>query len=148
VPSLGALNKAGDASVTSVSCASAGNCAAGWDYADHHGSRDQGFVAVERNGRWGAAIEVPGLGALNKAGDAGVGSVSCVSAGNCAVGGDRGGSEAARQVHQQGFVAVQRDGRWARARKGRSPARPPPATQGAARPARGWRRREGRKEHS
>src|SRR5216683_2323264 len=43
-------------------------------------------------GSWGRAIEVPGLGALDKggypgAGGAGVVSVSCGSAGNCAAGG-------------------------------------------------------------
>ncbi len=89
MPGLGALNKGGDAEVVSVSCASAGNCAAGGYYS---GSRNgyqpaQGFVAVERNGVWGRAIEVPGLGALNKGGDAKVSSVSCGSAGNCAAGG-------------------------------------------------------------
>ena len=69
VPGLGALNTGGYAEVNSVSCASAGNCAAGGDYTDRHGDQ-QGFVAVERNGVWGKAIEVPGLGALNKGGDA------------------------------------------------------------------------------
>ena len=86
VPGLGALNKRGAAEVTSVSCASAGNCAAGGHYADRHGNQ-QGFVASERNGRWGTAIEVPGLGALNPGGYADVVSVSCGSAGNCAAGG-------------------------------------------------------------
>ena len=111
VPGLAALNTGGDASVTSVSCASAGNCAAGGDYADHHGYRDQGFVAVERNGRWGNAIEVPGLAALDKDGYGGVGPVSCTSAGNCAVGGYytfHGGDQGA-------FVASERNGRWAKA---------------------------------
>ena len=58
VPRLGTLNKGGNAQVTSVSCASAGNCAGGGDY-NRRGL--QGFVAVERNGRWGTAVEVPGL---------------------------------------------------------------------------------------
>jgi hypothetical protein len=58
-----------------VSCVSPGNCAAGVDRV---------FVAVERNGRWGKAIQLPGLRAL---GDGGVSSVSCASAGRCAVGG-------------------------------------------------------------
>ena len=39
-------------------------------------------------GVWSRAIEVPGLGALSQGGDAGVSSVSCASAGNCAAGGD------------------------------------------------------------
>ena len=70
-----------------MSCGSASGCAAGGDYADGD-SHDQGFVAVERDGRWGTAIEVPGLGALNEGGNAAVSSVSCASAGNCTAGGD------------------------------------------------------------
>ena len=61
------------------------------------------FVASERNGRWGKAIQVPGSGALNAGGGAGVNSVSCPSAGNCAAGGlyvDSSG-------HDQGFVVSQ-----------------------------------------
>jgi len=89
-----------------VSCASAGNCAAGGYYADRRGNA-QGFVAVERDGRWGTAIEVPGLGALNKF-DAVVTSVSCAPAGTCAA----GGSYWDRRADQQGFVVSERDGRW------------------------------------
>ena len=108
VPGLGALNTGGYAEVGSVSCASAGSCAAGGSYTDRarHG-RSQGFVAVERNGRWGRAIEVPGLGALNTGGHAEVNSVSCAPAGSCAAGGDY-----ADRRGQQGFVAVERNGRW------------------------------------
>ena len=36
---------------------------------------------------WGRAVEVPGLGSLNKGGNAGVNSVSCASPGNCTAGG-------------------------------------------------------------
>src|SRR5258705_11880349 len=43
--------------------------------------------AAARVGSWRAAIEVPGTGALNKGGDAGVNSLSCGSAGKCAAGG-------------------------------------------------------------
>ncbi len=107
VPGLAALNKGGQAVVSSVSCASAGNCAAGGSYADSDGRR-QGFVAVETNGVWGQAVEVPGLAALNKGGNAGVGSVSCASAGNCAAGGSYLGGSG----HQQGFVVSQANGRW------------------------------------
>ena len=53
-------------------------------------------MADERNGRWGTAIEVPGLGALNTGGPAGVNSVSCASAGSCAAGGDYADSAAER----------------------------------------------------
>ena len=111
VPGLGALNKRGNAEVTSVSCGSAGNCAAGGSYWHRH-DHYQGFVADERNGVWGKAITVPGLGALNKGGNAEVSSVSCPPAGSCAAGGyyTDGG-------HSQGFVAVRRNGRWGKAIK-------------------------------
>src|SRR5260221_12070687 len=86
VPGTGALNKGGDAVVNSLSCGSAGNCAAVGHYTDGSGHR-QAFVASETNGTWHAAIEVPGTAALNKGGRADVLSVSCPSAGNCAAGG-------------------------------------------------------------
>jgi len=70
-------------------------------------------VAGERNGRWGKATEVPGLGALNTSRDAGVTSVSCGSVGGCAA----GGSYRDRHRHDQGFVAVERHGRWGTAIK-------------------------------
>jgi hypothetical protein len=110
VPGAGALNKGGDAFVRAVSCASAGNCAAGGGY--HDGSvREQALVVSERNGTWGKAIEVPGLGALNAGGDAVVSSVSCASAGKCAAGGfyvDGPG-------HAQAWVASETNGIWHRA---------------------------------
>ena len=109
VPGLGALNTGGAAYVTSVSCGSAGSCAAGGNYRDRHGL--QGFVAVERHGRWGRAIGVPGLAALNKGRFAELNSVSCGSAGSCAAGGDYRD----RHYSQQGFVAVERNGRWGKA---------------------------------
>src|SRR5215467_11534525 len=114
VPGLGALNAgAGSvegAYVDSVSCRSAGNCAAGGIYFDRH-RHAQGFVAVEANGRWGLAIEVPGLGALNTGGQAYVNSVSCGSAGYCAA----GGSYLDQHRHAQGFVVSETNGRWGRA---------------------------------
>ena len=109
MPGLAALSKRGvdAAAVNSVSCASAGNCAAGGTY--HVGSGGwQGFVAPERNGRWGKAIKVPGLATLNKGGFAEVSSVSCASPGNCAAGGFYFG----RSNHPGGFVAAERTGTW------------------------------------
>ena len=114
MPGLGALNAGGQADVNSVSCGSAGNCTAGGYYTDRAHHR-QGFVAVERDGVWGTAIEVPGLAALNKGANeyvaVGVSSVSCASAGSCAA----AGGYADRRGHGQGFVAVERNGRWGRA---------------------------------
>jgi hypothetical protein len=111
VPGLAALNTGGDARVTSVSCASAGNCAAvGYYSAVHVG--EQGFVASERNGRWGKAIEVPGLGKLDKGENAQIVTVSCGSAGNCALGGHYFTDS---YKGEQGFVASERNGRWGNA---------------------------------
>jgi hypothetical protein len=84
-----------------VSCASPGDCAAGGGYADRRGQ--QGFVAVERNGRWANAIEVPGLRALNVGASAAVFSVSCAPAGSCAA----GGGYSDRHCRSQGFVVSQ-----------------------------------------
>src|SRR5258706_531286 len=107
VPGTGGLNKGGNAAVNSVSCASAGNCAAAGGYTDGSGHR-QAFVASEANGTWRAAIEVPGTGGLNKGGDADVDSVSCASAGNCLAGGFYFPAEG----DQQAFVASERGGTW------------------------------------
>jgi len=112
VPGLRALNKRGGAEVVSVSCGSAGSCAAGGHYGDRHG-HGQGFVASERHGRWGTAIAVPGLGALNVGGGADVSSVSCGSAGNCAAGGFYSWNVAYFRVAP--FVAAERGGRWGKA---------------------------------
>jgi len=109
VPGLAALNTGGHARVNSVSCASAGNCAAGGYY--RHRGRQQGFVVVERHGVWRRAIEVPGLGALNRGGQAVVSSVSCASAGNCVA----GGYYAVSSFLSQGFVVVEQHGVWRRA---------------------------------
>jgi hypothetical protein len=109
VPGLGRLNKGGHARATAVSCPSAGNCAVGGWYRGRHGQ--QGFVADERHGRWRRAIEVPGLGALNKRGRAQVNSLSCGSAGSCVAGGFYTDS----QDVPHGFVADERHGVWSRA---------------------------------
>ena len=110
VPGLAALSTGGGADVGSVSCASSGSCVAVGSYTDGDGGR-QGFVAIETNGGWGRAIEVPGLGTLNKGGNASVASLSCVSAGNCLV----GGFYTAGDSDRRGFVAVEQDGRWSQA---------------------------------
>lgn len=109
VPGLTALNKGGLANVNSVSCAAPGWCAAAGSYADSAGN-SQAFVADEKAGKWQSAREVPGLAALNKF-SANAFSVSCASAGNCAVGGFY---EAAGQ-DSEAFVASEVHGTWNRA---------------------------------
>ena len=107
VPGTAALNAGGLAEVTSVSCASAGNCSAGGYYAD--GSfHAQAFVVSETSGIWRTATEVPGTSALNAGGNAEVTSVSCASAGNCAAGGEYRNSSGQLQA----FVASEVNGIW------------------------------------
>ncbi len=81
VPGIAKLNKGGNASISSVSCAPAGGCSAGGFY-DPVVNQEQAFVVTETNGTWGTAIEVPGSAALNT-GDAQVSSVSCTAVGKC-----------------------------------------------------------------
>ncbi|HYK32914.1 MAG TPA: hypothetical protein VEV63_13180 [Streptosporangiaceae bacterium] len=107
VPGIAALNKGGDARVLSVSCATAGNCAAGGMYLDASGHY-QAFVVTEKNGRWAKGIIAPGTGTLNKGGQAATVSVSCGQAGNCAAGGNyRDGS-----AHSQAFLLNSVNGAW------------------------------------
>jgi hypothetical protein len=111
VPGTAALNLQGNAEVNSVSCPSAGNCTAGGYYKD--GSfRYQAFVVSEVNGTWRTAKELSGSSALNKGGNAGVTSVSCVSAGNCSAGGSYVGSSPGSLP----FVASEVNGTWRTAR--------------------------------
>jgi hypothetical protein len=60
---------------------------------------------------WHTAIEVPGLGPLNKGGRAFLASVSCGSAGNCA----GGGSYTDGSGHLHAFVVSQKNGTWGKA---------------------------------
>jgi hypothetical protein len=107
VPGSGALNKDGYGLTQSLSCGSAGNCAAGGFYTDSAG-HEQAFVVSESNGTWGKAIEVPGTAALDKGAGAGVDSVSCASAGNCAAGGAYTDSAG----HGNAFVVSESNGTW------------------------------------
>jgi hypothetical protein len=110
-PGLAALSKRGSPVISSLSCSSAGNCSAGGNYTDGSG-HEQGFVVSQRHGRWGRATEVPGLGALNTAGEAEVDAVSCGAAGNCVAVGFYHGRH-----RVQGFVVSQHDGTWGQAQK-------------------------------
>jgi hypothetical protein len=112
VPGTAALNQGGSAAVYSVSCATAGNCAAAGQYTDSSG-HGQVFVASQVNGTWGTAEEVPGTAALNTGGGGGAGSVSCSSAGNCAADGNYTDSSG----HGQVFVASQVNGTWRTAKE-------------------------------
>src|SRR6185312_15231011 len=82
VPGTATLNTGGNAWVSSISCPAAGSCAAGGYYTDDDGYF-QAFVVNKTNGSWGTAVEVPGTATLNTGG-AGLDSISCAAAGDCA----------------------------------------------------------------
>jgi hypothetical protein len=105
------LNAGKFALVSSISCASAGNCGAGGVYADKTDTL-QAFVVNETAGTWGSAEEVPGTAKLNASvGNmvgAAVNEISCPSAGNCGAAGYY-----AVTVGQTGaFVATETNGIW------------------------------------
>lgn len=108
VPGIRALNTDGDAQVSSVSCASPGNCSAGGYYHAGTYNLQQAFVATEVKGIWHRAIKVPGTAKLNKGGSAQVQSVSCPSAGKCSA----GGYYSDRSKAFQAFVVTEVNGRW------------------------------------
>jgi hypothetical protein len=113
VPGTAALNQAGNAGITSVSCASPGNCSAGGFYATGPAllKTVHAFVVSEVRGAWGKAVEVPGSAALNTGGDAEIQAVSCASAGNCSA----GGFYTDRSHRAQAFVVSQVRGAWGKA---------------------------------
>lgn len=82
----GALNAGAAADLTSISCASVGNCKAVGAYTDSS-NRVQALVIAQSNGTWGTASELPGTAALNMGGNAFANSVSCAGDGTCSVGG-------------------------------------------------------------
>jgi hypothetical protein len=107
VPGTAKLNQGWAASVSSVSCASAGNCSAGGFYTDRSGF-EQAFVVSQSGGTWSTAIKVPTTAAQ---GVRGVTSVSCGSAGNCSAGGGGGASVG----NYEAFVVSQSGGTWGNA---------------------------------
>ncbi|HEV2376661.1 MAG TPA: hypothetical protein VGS19_31370 [Streptosporangiaceae bacterium] len=110
VPGTGALNADGLAKVTSVSCASPGNCTAVGTYLDNS-VHLQVFGVSETAGSWHHAVELPGIGVLNSGGFAGPATVSCAGPGNCSAGGSYKDGSGSRQA----FVAGEVDGTWGRA---------------------------------
>jgi hypothetical protein len=108
VPGLGALNAGGNAAITSISCPSTGNCAAGGYFTDSHGDQ-QAFVITEKKGTWGKAGRVAGK--LNTGGHAQVNALSCASAGNCVAVGQYF-RYVAPHVSTQAFEVTEKNGAW------------------------------------
>jgi len=107
VPGTAALNTGGAAQVTSVSCASAGNCSAGGWY-KNRADTSRAFVVSEVHGTWGKAKQVPGITKLDAGGFAEVNSVSCAAAGTCSA----GGTYVDSSNHEQAFVVNEVNGTW------------------------------------
>ena len=116
VPGTAVLNAGANAQVTSVSCASPSNCAAGGSYAVKS-SATRAFIVNETGGIWGQVEEVPGSApGAAKYGSA-VTSVSCPSAGNCSAGGyDYGSTNFASQPTGRAFLVSETRGVWGTAR--------------------------------
>src|SRR5580704_5417257 len=108
VPGLARLSAGHGGTLVAVSCSSRGDCAAAGGSYSSDGDQ-QAFVVSEKNGSWGKAIEVPGSAALNIGMSAGVGSVSCASAGNCAVAGTY------RANAPEAFFVSEKNGSWGKA---------------------------------
>ena len=108
IPGLNALNAGGNAKVSSVSCATPGNCSAVGSYTDAGGNLLP-FVADEKNGTWGSAQTLDFATISNKS-KAEALSVSCATAGNCSAVGyiSPAGVVAA-------FTADEKNGTWGRA---------------------------------
>lgn len=111
VPGLAAFNTFGDAVLNSVSCASAGNCAAVGVAFVPATNNGQGFIVDEVRGTWRHAEEVPGLASLTGGAWSRAESVSCSPGGNCTVLGQYTPSGASMGT-TQGFVADEVHGAW------------------------------------
>jgi hypothetical protein len=98
IPGIAALGGGTDAATArAVSCATAGNCAAGGVYDDNASPpAEHVFVAVQAGGAWGNAQQLTGTGTKPQ-----LSSVSCATPGNCAF----GGSGTDGSGHVQAFVA-------------------------------------------
>jgi hypothetical protein len=111
VPGLAALATGGFTQIDAISCASAGNCTAVGRYNIKGASGPQLFAVSETGGVWGTAEQIPRIRALDRGEPAVVSSISCASAGNCALAGNYN----LTQFTTQAFVASQVGGTWAKA---------------------------------
>jgi len=111
VPGMTALDPGGFADLFGMSCATPGNCGAAGEYTTSSG-RQLGFVVNETDGTWGPAIEVPGIGALNRS-FTDFGEISCTAPGDCSAGGSFTGASG----FQEAFVVDETNGTWGTAQE-------------------------------
>ena len=117
IPGSNRLNHGGQATIGTVSCASATNCGAGGSYTSGFSSTApivQAFVVNKTANVWRQAQEVPGTAALNTGGNAKINSVSCAAPGDCSAGGYY---TDASSGHQQALVVTETSGTWGNAKE-------------------------------
>ena len=115
IPGSNRLNHGGQATIGTVSCASATNCGAGGSYTSGFSSTApivQAFVVNKTANIWRMAQEVPGTATLNTGGNAKINSVSCPAPGDCSAGGYY---TDASSGHQQALVVTESAGTWGNA---------------------------------
>lgn len=109
LPANAATGENQDIEISSISCASAGNCSAVGSDTDKSGQPD-GLLLAETAGRWHAGVEAALPANAHTSSGWGVGLVSCASAGNCsAVGGYIDSARRDREV-----LLTETAGRWSR----------------------------------
>jgi Bacterial Ig-like domain (group 3) len=106
VPGAAARNSR-DASVTSLSCASPGNCGLAGFVTDTAGQH-QAFLDSELGGDWRQAQLLTGTGTVSAWQATEVHAVSCAAAGDCVA----GGSAVTAGLVQRAFVVREQDGTW------------------------------------
>src|SRR5437764_1589284 len=94
--------------LSSVSCASAGNCGAVGCYVDSSGHR-QGLLLTETAGTWATGVEATLPANAGSIPAVVLGSVSCAAAGNCSAVGYYVDSSG----HRQGLLLTETAGTWA-----------------------------------
>ena len=110
-----------DVHLTSVSCASAGNCAAVGYYPNRSGDL-RALLLNERSGKWARGLKAPLPANAASNHISFLQSVSCPSAGNCTAVGNYN----ACSVCSQGLLLSERSGKWARGKEARLPANAAP----------------------
>ena len=117
IPGSNRLNPGGQATIGTVSCASATNCGAGGSYTSGFSSTApivQAFVVNKTANIWRMAEQVPGTATLNTGGNANINSVSCPAPGDCSAGGYY---TDASSGHQQPLVVTETSGTWGSAQE-------------------------------
>src|SRR5207244_663328 len=95
-------------SISSVSCASAGNCSAVGEYTDSS-SHKQGLLLTETAGTWATGVEASLPAGAGTDPNVFLDPVSCGSAGNCSAVGNYADSSS----HNEGLLLTETAGTWA-----------------------------------